>query len=74
MGECSNDFILHTLSEREKEVLRLIGEGFNTKMIANQLSVSFETIKSHRNNIMAKLNESNIAEALYVAMKYSLLA
>ena len=70
---CCIEYSNETLTDREKEILKLVGEGLSTKMIANHLSVSFETIKSHRKNILTKLNASNITEALYLAMKYYLL-
>jgi len=73
MKEYDNEYTFESLTDRKKEILRLIGEGLSTKMIASQLLVSFETIKSHRKNILMKLNASNITEALCLAMKFSLL-
>ncbi len=43
------------LSPRQREVLRLIAEGYSSKNIAARLGISESTVKSHRKNIMDKL-------------------
>lgn len=43
------------LSERERQVVRLIAEGYRTREIAAQLSLSHKTIEKHRTNLMRKL-------------------
>jgi DNA-binding NarL/FixJ family response regulator len=50
------------LSDREFEVFQLIGNGFSTREIAEKLSVSTNTVESHRNRIKAKLNLESSAE------------
>lgn len=49
------------LTKREKEVTSLIVEEYSTIEIANLLYVSSETIKTHRNSIMNKLDVRNVA-------------
>lgn len=44
------------LTQREKEVLKLVGEGYKNKEIANFLYISVKTIEKHRANIMEKLD------------------
>ncbi|MBX2898757.1 MAG: PAS domain-containing protein [Cyclobacteriaceae bacterium] len=44
------------ISAREKEVLRLLIEGFSSKEIASQLFISKETVDRHRKNILQKTN------------------
>ncbi len=44
-----------TLTQREKEVLKLVGEGYKTKEIADHLCISWKTVQKHRANIMDKL-------------------
>lgn len=44
------------LSNREREVFQLIAEGFSTKKITDILCISTSTVKSHRANIMEKLD------------------
>ncbi len=47
---------LETLSDRELQVFRLIGEGRTTRQIADALCLSIKTIESHREHIKSKLN------------------
>jgi DNA-binding NarL/FixJ family response regulator len=44
------------LSAREQEVLALVASGANNKEIAEQLSISIHTVKSHMHKILAKLH------------------
>lgn len=56
-----------SLTEREKEVLGLIGQGHTNKEIAAQLSIVESTVKKHVRNILDKLHLRNRVEvALYV--------
>jgi DNA-binding NarL/FixJ family response regulator len=52
------------LSSREKEILRLLTAGLSNKEIAAQLFLSEMTIKTHRKNIMSKLDAHNLADLL----------
>jgi DNA-binding NarL/FixJ family response regulator len=45
-----------TLTQREREVLKLVGEGYKNKEIADYLCISVKTIEKHRANIMQKLD------------------
>ena len=45
-----------TLTQREKEVLKLVGEGYQNKDIADYLCISPKTVEKHRANIMQKLD------------------
>ena len=47
---------LESLTRREKEVLKLIGEGYRTKKIAQYLLISPKTVEKHRSNIIKKLD------------------
>lgn len=60
------------LSEREKEVLKLIAEGKKTQQIADILHVSRHTINSHRKNILRKLNLKSPAELIVFAIENNL--
>ncbi len=53
---------LEFLSDREREVLQLIGEGKNTKQIAQILHVSTKAIEANRRKIMEKLNSNSVAD------------
>ena len=52
------------LSSREKEILRLLTAGLSNKEIATHLFLSEMTIKTHRKNIMSKLDAHNLADLL----------
>jgi RNA polymerase sigma factor (sigma-70 family) len=48
-----------TLTQREKEVLKLVAEGYSNKEIAEFLCISVKTVEKHRSNLMAKLGVHN---------------
>ena len=52
------------LSSREIEILQLLREGYSNKEIAQKLFLSELTVKTHRKNIMAKMDARNIADFL----------
>jgi DNA-binding NarL/FixJ family response regulator len=60
------------LSDRELEVLQLIGQGYSTRRIATELHVSVKTIESHYANIKDKLDLKNSHELIQYAVKWSL--
>ena len=45
-----------SLTQREREVLKLVGEGYHNKEIADYLCISIKTVEKHRANIMEKLD------------------
>lgn len=45
-----------SLTQREKEVLKLVGEGYQNKYISDYLCISIKTVEKHRANIMEKLD------------------
>jgi len=55
---------LHKLTERERQILKLIGEGFSTKMIADMLKISINTVETHRRHLLEKLNAKNSMELI----------
>lgn len=61
------------LTPREREMLRLIGEGYTNSRIAEALGISIKTVERHRTNVMAKLNAHNLVELLRAAMKHGLI-
>ncbi len=61
------------LTQREREVLKLMIEGLNNTQIAGQLTVSPSTIKSHVSNILNKLGVSNRTEAVALALRHGLI-
>jgi DNA-binding CsgD family transcriptional regulator len=61
------------LSDREREVLRLVAEGYSNAMMANRLHLSESTIKTHVESLLAHLNVRNRAEAVAAASRLRLL-
>lgn len=57
------------LSDREYEVLRLIGQGQNTRQIAEQLFVSVKTIETYRQRLKEKLNLQTATELIKYAIE-----
>ncbi len=58
------------LSDREREVLRLLALGHTNQEIANQLYISVRTAETHRAHIMRKLNLSTRAELVRYAIEH----
>ena len=50
------------LSVREKQVVKLVAEGFKTKDIAEKLEISDRTVSKHRENLMTKMGMTSTAE------------
>jgi len=61
------------LTEREREVLTLMIEGLNNKQIADQLTVSLSTIKSHVSNILLKFGVVSRTEAVTLALRHHIV-
>ncbi len=63
-----------TLTEREREVLALLGCGLSNGAIANELYVSVETVKTHVRKVFAKLGVRNRTQAALLATERGLTA
>ncbi len=61
------------LSEREKEILRLVAAGLTNQAIADRLVISLTTVKTHLGNIFLKLGVSNRTQAIARAESLGLL-
>ncbi len=55
------------LSEREQELLQLLIKGYSYKMIADELNIALETVRSHIKKIYRKLQVNSATEAVYKA-------
>ncbi|MEJ3744120.1 response regulator transcription factor, partial [Actinomycetes bacterium KLBMP 9797] len=62
------------LTEREREVVRLVAEGLSNRQIAEELYISPKTASVHVSRILAKLDVANRVEAAAVARRLGLLA
>ncbi len=61
------------LTDREKEILRLIAEGNSSHQIAAKLFLTAKTVLNYRNRIMSKLGVNNSAELIKCAIKIGLV-
>jgi len=61
------------LTRREREVLRLIGEGSTTKEVAQRLGISPKTAQVHRENLKQKLDLRSTAAMVRYAIKHKLI-
>ena len=61
------------LTEREKEILKLIVEGLSNKEIGDKLFISVRTVDTHRRNIMDKIEAKNTAELVRKAIEDKLI-
>jgi DNA-binding NarL/FixJ family response regulator len=63
-----------TITHREREVLKLLAEGYLNKDIADLLNISVKTVEKHRANIMAKLDLHNASALTAYAIEKGLVA
>jgi DNA-binding NarL/FixJ family response regulator len=64
----------YNLTAREKEVLTCIVNGLSHKMIAAELNISYETVRSHTKNIYKKLNVASLTETVAKALNQNIVA
>ncbi len=62
-----------TVTQREREVLKLLAEGYTNKDIADFLHISVKTVEKHRANLIGKLNLHNIAQLTAYAIENGLV-
>ena len=58
-----------TLTRREKDILKLIADGYSTKEIADRLFVSINTVETHRKNMLFKSGLRNMAHLIKWALE-----
>jgi DNA-binding NarL/FixJ family response regulator len=63
-----------TLTQREREILKLIAEGYKNKEIADDLCISVKTVEKHRANLMEKLNLHNVQALTTYAIEKGLVS
>lgn len=61
------------LTRREIEVLKLIADGESGKQIAEKLGIAFRTARSHRSNLMEKLDAHDTATLVRYAIRTGLI-
>ena len=61
------------LTDRERDVLKLVAEGYTTQEIADMLVVSPKTVEGHKTNLMAKLGIHNRIELVKYALRKGII-
>ncbi|MBK5256236.1 MAG: response regulator transcription factor, partial [Vicinamibacteria bacterium] len=61
------------LTDREREVMKLLADGFSSKELANRLGLSVKTVDAHKYNLMRKLEIHNRADLVKYAIKKKLV-
>lgn len=62
-----------TITQREREVLKLLAEGYPNKKIAEILHISVKTVEKHRSNIMSKLDLHSVSALTLYAVEKGLV-
>jgi DNA-binding NarL/FixJ family response regulator len=62
-----------SLTEREIEVLKLIGKGYSNDEIAEELFISKRTVDTHKSNLISKTGSKNVVSLLIYAIKHKLI-
>lgn len=65
--------VWNSLTQREREILKFIAEGYKNKEIADFLCISLKTVEKHRSNLMKKLDIHNTAGLTFLAMEKGLI-
>ncbi len=62
-----------TLTEREREILKLIAEGYKNREIGEHLFISLKTVEKHRSRLMKKLDLHNTAALTAFALEKGMI-
>lgn len=64
-----NEDKYHTLTDREREVLQLLAEGYSVKDVGKQLHISTKTVATHKVHLMDKLNLHSMTDLVKYAIR-----
>ena len=64
---------LDALTDREREILKLVAESNSTREIAQKLTISVKTVDNHRTNLMRKLNLHDVASLTRYSLEIGLI-
>ena len=62
-----------SLSEREREILQLLAEGYHTEEVGRRIGLSVETVKSDTKRVIAKLQADTRTHAVAIALRRALI-
>jgi DNA-binding NarL/FixJ family response regulator len=72
-GKQTGQDLYDQLTERERDVLKLLVEGYSTKEIADTLIITPKTVEGHKTNLMAKLGIHNRIELVKYALRKGII-
>jgi DNA-binding NarL/FixJ family response regulator len=72
-AELTPKTLMSSLTQREREVLKLIAEGYKNREVADLLCISIKTVEKHRENVMKKLDLHNASALTAFAMEKGLI-
>jgi len=61
------------LTQREREIIKLIAEGLTSQQMADQLFISPRTVETHRANVMKKIGVKNAVELVKKAQQLEII-
>jgi DNA-binding NarL/FixJ family response regulator len=61
------------LTNREKEVLRMVAEGWSNPDIAENLNISIRTVETHKNNLMQKIGARSVVDVVKYAIRKKII-
>lgn len=73
-SQAQNGDAYSQLTSREREVLKLIAEGYTSREISEKLFISLKTVMGHRTNLMEKLNLHNRTDLIKYAMRKGIVS
>lgn len=73
-SQAQNGDAYSQLTAREREVLKLIAEGYTSREISEKLFISLKTVMGHRTNLMEKLNLHNRTDLIKYAMRKGIVS
>jgi len=72
-GERASQDPYNQLTERERDVLKLLAEGYSTQEIADMLVITPKTVEGHKTNLMAKLDIHNRIDLVKYALRKGII-
>jgi len=72
-GNQTENATKYTLTQREKEILKLYVEGYTNQEVATKLNISVRTVETHKNNIMLKFEFKSTVEMVKFALKNNIV-
>lgn len=73
VSSSSRSYEAQSLTARQKEILRLVAQGYTNREIGERLDISVRTVEVHRFNLMRRLRVRNVAQLLRQALALRLI-